>query len=62
MRLRYYDDMTFDEIPDAILEAFDSFNDVFEAAFLNYPNELSMQLVVAWGTTGDEDGEPGPCW
>jgi hypothetical protein len=59
MRLRYYDDMTLDEVPDAIIEAFDSFNDVFEAAFLNYPNELSMQLVVAWGTTGDEKGEPG---
>lgn len=59
MRLRFYDDVTFDEVPDAIIEAFDSFNDVFEAAFLNYPNELSMQMVVAWGTTGDVDGEPG---
>jgi hypothetical protein len=59
MRLRFYDDTTFDEVPEDILDTFDGYSDAFEAAFANYPREESMQLVVAWGTTGDEDGEPG---
>lgn len=59
MRLRYYADMALEEVPDAILDAFDGYSDVFEAAFANYPTEEAMQLVVAWGTTGDEAGQPG---
>lgn len=59
MRLRYYASVALEETPDDLLDAFDGYSDVFEAAFANYPREEAMQLVVAWGTTGDEKGEPG---
>lgn len=59
MRLPFYDDRSFDDVPEDILDAFDGYSDVFEAAFANYPREDDMQMVVAWGTTGDEKGEPG---
>jgi hypothetical protein len=59
MRLRFYASVALEEAPEDIFERCDDTSDVFEAAFANYPHEEDMQMVVAWGTTGDEKGEPG---
>lgn len=59
MRLRFYASVALGDVPEAIFDMFDGFSNVFELAFANYPREEDMQMVVAWGTTGDERGDPG---
>jgi hypothetical protein len=57
MRLDVYRVTEATEVPEIVYLMFDSLDDRYLAAFENYPGTIKL-VIVAWGTTGEVEGEP----
>jgi hypothetical protein len=42
MAITFYTDEVLEDVPVGVLYVFDGYSDIFETAFLHYPNEASM--------------------
>jgi hypothetical protein len=57
MRIEVYQATNAMDVPEKVFWTFDGLDDRYIAAFENYPDAVKI-VVVAWGTTGEVDGEP----
>ncbi len=56
MRIRAYEAIEFDQVPEEAFWELDGFNDSYMAGFVNYPPSKKL-VVTGWATTGEWVGE-----